>query len=54
MATTYYKEPDEFDRTCDVCGERKGPEVIFIHDICKDCHDFDSGDCEQCYPLSVR
>lgn len=41
-------------RTCCSCSEEKGPEVIFVHDVCTECHEYDNSDCEICYPRSIK
>lgn len=48
-----YKEPDEWGRMCQVCDGLKRTDE-FVHDVCRDCHDYDMSQCELCQPEAVR
>ena len=39
-------------RHCEICGENK--VTAFKHDVCKECHDEDTSQCEECNPRSVK
>jgi hypothetical protein len=44
-----FEEHEKGLRTCPVCDQ--ATTQSFKHGLCRDCHDFEASDCEECHPL---